>query len=66
MGLRLGDLAPNFVAETSEGRIEFFMSIWVIVGEFYFPTRQIIPLYAPQNLVRLLSSGVSLKREIRK
>ncbi len=24
MGLRLGDLAPNFVAETSEGKIDFY------------------------------------------
>lgn len=47
MTLRLGDTAPNFVQDSSEGTINFY-DFWVIAGGFYFPilrtTHQYVPL----------------------
>jgi len=46
--LKLGDKAPNFDAETSEGKINFYDYLgdsW----EFYFRTLPIIHRFVPPN-----------------
>jgi hypothetical protein len=51
---RIGDPAPSFEAQTTMGPIKFpddFKGQWVV----FFPIRQILPLFALQNLWDLLS-----------
>ena len=49
MALRLGDVAPDFSAETSEGRVNFHE--WLGNGwAFFFPTPKITPQSAQPNL----------------
>jgi hypothetical protein len=46
--LKLGDKAPDFTAPTTQGKL-IFMNGWGMHGEFYFPIRLILPLFAPRN-----------------
>ena len=55
MGLRLGDIAPNFKAKTTAGDIDFYEYLgdsWGIL----FLTLQIIHLFALLNSAKLLCS----------
>lgn len=48
MSLRLGDTAPNFEQQSSEGLINFY-DFLAIAGAFYFHIQPITPPYAPLN-----------------
>lgn len=54
MALQLGDTAPNFIADTTEGQLDFTIG-WAILGEFSFHIRKTLLQFAPLSLAKQLS-----------
>lgn len=61
--IRLGDIAPDFKAQSTEGEINFHD--WLgKAGVFYSHTLQIIRQYVLQNWVLQLNTNQNLTKEM--